>query len=107
MRRRRRQFSHHQIKQCNRRLLLLSSTARVYFLGFAILTAIVTAKSPLPVWRTLVAWLLFNLLPMLLLLAILNRKVRAVGPLVLVFLILVLAGPLIPILIALSDKRFL
>jgi len=83
------------------------ATASVYFLGFAILTAIATAKSPLPVWRTLVAWLLFNLLPMLLLLAILNRKVRAVGPLVLVFLILVLAGPLVLILIALSDKRFL
>src|SRR2546423_3459515 len=83
------------------------ATTSAYFLGLAIITAIVSTKSSLPVWRILVAWLLFNLPPTLLLLAILNRKVRAVGPLVLIFLILVLAGPVIPIFIALSDKRFL
>src|SRR5207253_646670 len=39
------------------------ATMSAYFLGLAILTAIVSAKSPLPVWRTLLAWLLFNLPP--------------------------------------------
>lgn len=83
------------------------ATVLVYFLGFAIVVVMVSANSTAPIWSASVVWLLFNAPATLLLLAFLNRRVRAVGPLVLIFLILALAGPQIVISIANSDDRLL
>lgn len=67
--------------------------AAIYFLIGGILGAILLAKSPgLPVGQLLYLWLEFNAMPTVLLLIFLNRRIRAVGPLVLVFMILGVTG---------------
>lgn len=66
-----------------RRLKLVSVV--VYFLIFA-------AISKVSWGQTIQVWVLFNLLPTLLLLTFLNRRVRAVGVLVLIFMIIALLG---------------
>ncbi len=83
------------------------TTAIAYFVAFAIIMIAVTAGSTAPIWSAPVAWLLFNLPGTLLLLGFLNRRVRAVGPLVLIFLIVALAGPQVIIFMAASDDRVL
>lgn len=83
------------------------TTAIGYFVAFAIIMIAVTAGSTAPIWSAPVAWLLFNLPGTLLLLGFLNRRVRAVGPLVLIFLIVALAGPQVIIFMAASDDRVL
>ena len=83
------------------------TTAIVYLVGFAIIMIAVSAGSTAPLWSAPVAWLLYNLPATLLLLVFLNRRVRAVGPLVLIFLILALAGPQVIILVAASDDNVL
>jgi hypothetical protein len=75
------------------------ATALVYFVGFACLIILATVSSTAPVWSAPAAWLLYNLPATVLLLFFLNRRVRAVGPLVLIFLILALAGPQIVVAI--------
>jgi hypothetical protein len=71
------------------------ATASVYFLVMAALGLIGVALSPTFGWDQIVLhWLNINLLGTVLLLAFLNRRVRAVGPLVLIFIVLaVLFGP--------------
>lgn len=65
----------------------------VYFLALAILGLVALARSPtLGVEAILVLWLITNLPASLLLLAFLNRRVRAVGPLVLIFFLLAVFG---------------
>lgn len=71
------------------RLLLLAA----HGVGFAILGAIGLARSPdSSVLQLAVLWLSTNLPPTLLMLVFLIRKVRAVGPLVITFLVLSLTG---------------
>ena len=60
--------------------------AGIYFAGLAVLS-VVAGRTDL-----VIAWLLFSLLPTLLVLAFLTRRVRAVGVMVLAFSIISLAG---------------
>ena len=78
-------------------------TVLVYFLGFVVIEALLIITGTAPVWPALLLWVLLNLPATLFLLAFLNRRVRAVGPLVLIFLIAALAGPQFVISIA-SDQ---
>lgn len=65
----------------------------IYFLGGGILGSISLAKSPaLKLAELLYFWLDVNAPPTILLLIFLNRRIRAVGPLVLVFMILGVTG---------------
>src|SRR6266545_3376555 len=67
--------------------------ALVYFLIGSVIGTIVLAKIPgLPVGQLLYLWLEFNAVPTILLLIFLNRRIRAVGPLVLIFMILGVTG---------------
>jgi hypothetical protein len=64
-----------------------------YFVLGAIIAAVVLLKSPaLPVGQLLYLWLDLNAIPTLLLLIFLNRRIRALGPLLLVFMIIGVAG---------------
>jgi hypothetical protein len=69
------------------------TTASVYFLVLMILGAIAVARSPTFDWGQIVTlWLIINLAATILLWAFLNRRVRAVGPLVLTFMVLAVTG---------------
>jgi len=82
------------------KLLLVSA----YMAGFALLGAIGLARSPdSSIGQLLVLWLTTNLPPTLLLLIFLIRRVRAVGPLVVTFMILALTGS--NLLLAIMDRR--
>jgi hypothetical protein len=64
-----------------------------YFVVGAVVMTIVLSKNPsVSLGQLLYIWLDTNLPPTLLLLVFLNRRIRAVGPLVLVFMILGVAG---------------
>jgi hypothetical protein len=81
------------------------ATASVYFLGLAVLGAIAISRSPAFDWgQVLVLWLVNNLLATVLLLAFLNRRVRAVGPLVLIFTIFAVAGSILSLPLAFSNE---
>ena len=85
-----------------RRIQLLLVAA--YGVGFVILGAIVLARSPdSSVGQLAVLWLTTNLPPTVLLLVFLIRRVRAVGPLVVTFMILALTGS--NLLISILDRR--
>jgi hypothetical protein len=65
----------------------------LYFAGLFALAALAMPASPDLTWGQIVlAWAMFDLPATVLLLAYLSRRVRAVGPLVLVFMTLSLAG---------------
>jgi hypothetical protein len=67
--------------------------AVVYFLIGGVIGTIVLGKNPgLPIGQLLYLWLEFNAAPTVLLLVFLNRRIRALGPLVLVFMILGVTG---------------
>ena len=67
--------------------------ALLYFLVGSVIGAVLLVKNPgLPVGQLLYIWLDSNAIPTLLLLIFLNRRIRAVGPLVLVFMILGVTG---------------
>ena len=84
------------------------ATASVYFLILAAIGAIGIARSPTLSWdQVVVLWLLTNLPATVLLLAFLNRRVRAVGPLVLTFMIVATTGSILAPFIAGSDERML
>ena len=69
------------------------ATASVYFLVLAALGLVGVAPSPTFSWGQIVdAWILTNLLGTVLVPAFLTRRVRAVGPLVLIFMILAVLG---------------
>ena len=65
----------------------------IYFLIGGVLGAVLLAKNPgLPVGQLLYLWLEFNAVPTVLLFVFLNRRIRALGPLVLIFMILGVTG---------------
>jgi hypothetical protein len=79
------------------------ATASVYFLVLAALGLVGVALSPTFSWGLVVElWIVTNLPATVLLLAFLNRRVRAVGPLVLIFMILAVLGPSLAIIAFLS-----
>jgi hypothetical protein len=79
-----------------------------YFAGLTIIGGIGIARSPLLTWgQVFYAWILYNLPPTILLLAYLSRRIRAVGPLVLTFLVLALIGSDIALAITASQDRYL
>jgi hypothetical protein len=64
-----------------------------YFVIGVIIAAVVLVKNPaLPVGQLLYLWFDLNGIPTLLLLIFLNRRIRALGPLLLVFMIVGVAG---------------
>ena len=64
-----------------------------YFALGAVVATVVLVKNPgLPVGQLLYLWLDFNAIPTILLLIFLNRRIRALGPLLLVFMIIGVAG---------------
>jgi hypothetical protein len=91
------------IANASRRQKLI--TVLVYFLGFAVIEALMVITGRAPLWAALLLWVLVNLPATLFLLAFLNRRVRAVGPLVLIFLITALAGP--QVVVSIVNDRFL
>lgn len=67
--------------------------ALVYFVIGAIIGAMYRAKIPgMPIGQLLYVWLDTNAVPTLLLLIFFNRRIRAVGPMVLVFMLLGVTG---------------
>ncbi|HEY8186136.1 MAG TPA: hypothetical protein VIF64_08710 [Pyrinomonadaceae bacterium] len=68
-------------------------TVAAYFLVSGVITAISLARSPEGSWtQHVLVWVIYNLPATLLLLTFLNRRVRAVGPLVLIFMIVAVLG---------------
>jgi hypothetical protein len=79
-----------------------------YFIIFVILGAIVAIRSPaFNIGQLLLLWLITNLIPTVLMFAFLNRKVRTVGPLVLIFMILAVIGPTFLVTLVGSDHALL
>lgn len=84
------------------------ATVAVYFLVLATVGAIATVRGPTIVFGSIaVLWGTTNLPATLLLLAFLSRRVRAVGPLVLTFMVLALMGSALALAIAGSDEGLL
>jgi hypothetical protein len=82
--------------------------ASVYFLVFALLGTVAIARSPALDWGQLAfLWIILELPSTVLLLAFLNRRIRAVGPLVLVFMILAVVGSQLVLSIAGSNMGLL
>ncbi len=78
------------------RLRTMLWTTAGYGLVFAGLAAVGVARSPDFDWsQAALSWLIHNAPPSVLLLFFLNRRVRAVGPLVLVFMALAVTGALV------------
>jgi hypothetical protein len=84
-------------------ILVAGSTSRIklqlmlaYFCGYVIIGAINVARNPQFSFLQLFGiWLIYNAVPTALVLAYLARRVRAVGPLVLTFLVAALSGSVI------------
>jgi hypothetical protein len=84
------------------------ATASVYFLVLVLLGAIGVSRSPEFGWgQVVVFWLINNGLASALLLAFLNRRVRAVGPLVLILMIFAVSGSIVVIAVASSSDAVL
>jgi hypothetical protein len=82
--------------------------ATFYFLGLFALGAIAMRTSPDLTWaQVFILWALYDLPVTVLLLTYLSRRVRAVGPLVLVFMVLALAGSDAIVSVAGSDDGYL
>ena len=80
-------------------------TSTVYFLVLAIIDVIAHVRSPEHFFgSTLALWGLTNLLATLLLFAFLNRRVRAVGPLVFTFMVLAVLGSALALAAAGSNE---
>jgi len=97
-------LAYNLVAAIGRRMQLLAAGA--YLLVFLLLVAAAVLRSDTTsAGELLKLWLLMNLPPTLLLLAYLARRIRAVGPLVLAFMILALTGSLlIQSLAAASDS---
>ncbi|MBC5783147.1 hypothetical protein H8N03_09350 [Ramlibacter sp. USB13] len=75
-----------------------------YAAALAVLTLVAYAVSPDLHWHEMpVFWLLENAVPTLLLAAFLSRRIRAVGPMVLAFMVLALIGSQLPPLFLADD----
>lgn len=84
------------------------ATAAVYFLIFAAASAVGVAIAPeLTFVKVIVLWLAENLPSTVLLLAFLTRRIRAVGPLVLIFMVLTVTGSQLTISLAGSSDQML
>lgn len=82
------------IAASTRRVLMVSTG--LYFAVYLLLGAIALLRSPdFTADQIIVLWLAFNLMPTALLLFFLNRQIRSVGPLVLVFMIVGLTGSVV------------
>jgi hypothetical protein len=88
-----------------RTMLLTTAAYVVVFIG---LGAISVARSPTFDWgQAALYWASSNLPPSVLLLFFLNRRVRAVGPLVFVFMVLAVTGAAVVVAVAGSSERLL
>ena len=77
-----------------------------YFIILAALYAIAVVKNPALTWSQIAnQWLNTNLLATVLLLAFLNRSFRAVGPLVLIVLLLAVTGSNLALIIVYNNAR--
>jgi len=82
--------------------------ALVYFLIGGVIGGILLIKNPgLPFGQLLYIWLEFNAVPTILLLVFLNRRIRAVGSLVLVFMILGVTGASFVVTLAGNNLKLL
>jgi hypothetical protein len=69
----------------------------IYFAVYALLTGVALARNPAMGWHELpLYWLLINGPPSLLLAAFLARRIRAVGPMVLAFMVIAVTGSQVP-----------
>jgi hypothetical protein len=79
-----------------------------YFVVLVAISAAAMRNSPDASWgQAVLAWAIFNLPPTLLLWTYLSRRIRAVGPLILVFVLVSLWGSDVIVAIAGSDDRYL
>jgi len=79
-----------------------------YFIILAALYAIAVVKNPALTWSQIAnQWLNTNLLATVLLLAFLNRSVQAVGPLVLIVMLLAVTGSNLALIIVYNNARLL
>ncbi len=82
------------IAASTRRVLIVSTG--LYFAVYLLLSAIALIRSPdFTANQISLLWLTFNLMPTALLLFFLNRQIRSVGPLILVFMIVGLTGSVV------------
>ena len=80
----------------------------LYFLIFALINAIAMSFSPtLRIGHVILYWAVYNVPPSLLLMIFLNRRIRAVGPLVLTFMIVGVTGATLAASLAGSNERIL
>lgn len=79
-----------------------------YFMIGGVIATILLAKSPdLSIGQLLYLWLEFNAIPTILLLIFLNRRIRALGPLLLVFMILGVTGATFVVTLTGNNPKFL
>ena len=82
--------------------------ALIYFLCLVPLLTLTLFTTPSVGWgQILILWLLTNLVALLVLVAFLNRRIRAVGPLVLTFMIIAVTGSVILPIVVGIDSRLL
>ncbi len=80
----------------------------LYFLVFFLVSILASLlSSDTPVSQMFLSWIIFNLPATILILAFLNRKIRAVGPLVLTFMFLATTGAVIAVSILAYDENLL
>jgi hypothetical protein len=80
----------------------------LYFLGLIAISAVAMALSPELTWsQAWLAWIMFDLPATVLLLTCLSPRIRAVGPLILTFLLLALTGSDVAVSIASSRDSYL
>jgi hypothetical protein len=79
-----------------------------YFVVLMTIGGAAMSRSPDLTWMQVVlSWIMFDLPPTLLLLTFLTRRIRAVGPLILTFMLLALLGSDTVMLVAGSNDRYL
>jgi hypothetical protein len=96
-------------------LILVVGTTRcakllvlAYFCSYVILSAVTVAVSPKSSFLQLFAlWAIFNAAPTVLALAYLTRRVRAVGPMVLTFLVIAVTGAVVLLSLVGSNESLL
>jgi hypothetical protein len=82
--------------------------AAAYFVVLFAIAAMAMPGNPDLTWgQVLLSWALNDLPPTLIMLTYLSRRVRAVGPLVLIFMMLALVGSNLAVIAANSDERYL
>jgi hypothetical protein len=82
--------------------------ALIYFLSLLPLLALTLFTNPSVGWgQIVILWLLTNFVALVVLLAFLNRRIRAVGPLVLTFMIIAVTGSVILPIVVGIDSRLL